>query len=310
MQSEPWADIKSAFGWKIVKIPDSILVYNRSVPSLGKLSYIPGISGLTVSDVEKFTNNIKVDCPKSFAARIEPYQPYDEKLVTDLLHAGWKKTKRHVQYRHTILIDLKPTEEEILANFKSRARWEIKQAMSFGVTARESETSDENLEKMFEILRETSERNSFYIRDKKFTMMYWKKFAKKGMLKLFFAKHEGDILAGAVIISNDGYAWYKEGGSLKQKSRLLGPRLLLWEVMKTLKSSGINTFDLGGIPDPAHHAASSLSGVYVFKSAFSRETVELMPTMELPLSKRYALWPKIEPQWLRAYNLFAKNLWY
>jgi len=47
-----------------------------------------------------------------------------------------------------------------------------------------------------------------------------------------------------------------------------------------------------------------------FKTAYSKNTVELMPTMELPLSKRYALWPKAEKQWLRVYNLFAHNLWW
>lgn len=316
MQIGAWADIKSTFGWKteevsLASIPDTpIFIYSRSVPSLGKFHYLPGITGISEDNAKQFTRELKRNLTSGFGARIEPYQIYDESVINALEKAGWQRIKRHVQYRDTILIDLSQKEEAILASFKSRARYEIKQATTFGVSVEEAELSTRNLEIMYGLLEETSKRNKFYIRDRKFTMKYWKRFAGEGRLKLFFARHEEDILAGAVIIVNKDYAWYKEGGSQVGKNNLLGPRLLLWEAMRALKKGGVKTFDLGGIPNPENHENSSMRGIYVFKSAFSRETVTLMPAMELALNSKYKLWPKTEEQWLRVYNLFARNLWY
>ena len=141
-------------------------------------------------------------------------------------------------------------------------------------------------------------------------MDYWKKFASLGQLKLFFAYHEGELLAGSVILTSGNHAWNKDGGSTRTKANFMAPRLIHWEAMKILKKSGITQYDLGGIPDPNSFKGSSIPGIYIFKSGFSKEHTTLMPTMELTLSMRYKLWPKAEGQWLRVYNLFAHNLWW
>lgn len=317
MQSEAWANIKSGYGWPSDKLSNAfvatnnIYVYKRLVPGVGKLLYSPGISGLKSHSAKEFTNFIRNKYHKSaFGMRLELDQQHDEELLASLKDAGWRKTKNHVQYRDTIKVDLHPNEDDIWMSMKSRGRYEVLQAQKYGVKAVEVDVNDVNLNKMYELLQITSTRNKFYIRDKKFTLDYWHQFGKKGMLRLFFAYHEGDLLAAATIIVNGDLAWYKEGGSVREKSQMMAARALQWEIIKALKKSGINSYDLGGIPSPKSQQSSSMHGIYVFKSAFSKQTVELMPTLELPLSKRYALWPKAEKQWLRAYNLFAHSLWW
>jgi len=120
---------------------------------------------------------------------------------------------------------------------------------------------------MYELMQVTSTRNKFYIRDMKFTMAYWQKFNQLGQLKLFFAKHEDDLLSGAIILTSNKLAWYKDGGSTRVKSNLMAARLLQWEAMKALKKAGVNTYDLGGIPSPESHHTSSMHGIYVFKNS-------------------------------------------
>ena len=307
MQTELWAGVKQRFGWKY-SLHNDVIAYNRSVPGVGKLCYVPGVMGVT--DPEELTESVKAQAGKSFAVRLELNQPYDEDLLKAFEYAGWKASHKHVQYRHTVTVDLSLKEDDIWMSFKSRGRYEVLQAQKFGVVVEEAETTDANLQKMYELMKVTSVRNKFYIRDSKFTMAYWKAFSKKGQLKLFFARHEDDILAGAVILTNGELAWYKDGGSVRLKSNMMAARLLQWEAMKSLKKAGITSYDLGGIPAPESHQDSSMRGIYVFKSAYSKESVELMPTLELPLSLRYKLWPKAEKQWLRAYNFIARNLWW
>jgi lipid II:glycine glycyltransferase (peptidoglycan interpeptide bridge formation enzyme) len=141
-------------------------------------------------------------------------------------------------------------------------------------------------------------------------MTYLKKFAEAKQLKLFFAYHDDELLAGSIILTNGDQAWNKDGGSTRTKANLMAPRLVQWEAMKALKKLGVKEYDLGGIPNPVNHQGSSIPGIYIFKSGFSKEYSTLMPTLELPLSARYKLWPKAEKQWLRIYNLFAHNLWW
>ena len=62
-------------------------------------------------------------------------------------------------------------------SFKSRGRYEVLQAQKFGVEIEEADPTDANLQKMYELMRVTSTRNKFYIRDSKFSMAYWKVFA-------------------------------------------------------------------------------------------------------------------------------------
>ena len=317
MQSYLWAIVKTVYGWKSDMLPckdilsEHIVVYKRTVPGVGKLAYIPGLSGITKENAKTVTKQLAEQYKKKvFAVRLELNQPHDEELLTDLKKHGWGTTQKHVQYRHTVHVDLTRPENDIWVGFKSRGRYEVLQAQKFGVEIEEAELNEKNFARMYKLMGVTSERNKFFIRGAEFTHAYWSTFAERGQLKLFFAKHEGDTLAGAIILTNGELAWYKDGGSVREKSNMMAARLLQWEAMKALKQDGIQLYDLGGIPAPEGHQTSSMKGIYVFKTAYSKETVELMPTLELPLSSRYKLWPKTEKQWLRVYNLLAHNLWW
>lgn len=317
MQTATWAAIKNHAGWKTETIicPDlpvgQIIVYKRLVPSLGNLFYIPGLMGLDTKNCKAATELLKQRMGrKGFTVRLELNEPHDEDLLQSLRDIGWLQSAKHVQYRDTIAVDLTPSKDAIWMSLKSRGRYEVLQAEKFGVRAQAVEPTDENLQKMYELMRETSARNKFFIRDNAFSMKYWQAFRAKGQLRLFFATHEGDLLAGAIVISTGKLAWYKDGGSVRLKANMMAARYLQWEIMRTLKKEGVELYDLGGIPAPEHQQNSSMHGIYVFKSAYSKQTVKLMPTLELPLNSRYKLWPKAEKQWLRVYNLFARNLWW
>ncbi|CAN5418743.1 hypothetical protein BH10PAT3_BH10PAT3_6680 [soil metagenome] len=314
MQTAAWAEVKSDFGWKADYLTlnnSSVIAYKRGIPGVGKLIYVPGLSTANIPETAKFTAGLMDNYMKrAFGVRLEFNHAYDEQLLKDLMKKGWKMCPSHVQYRHTVVVDLNQTEEDMWMNFKSRGRYEVLQAQKFGVKIEEAAPIEENLQKMYELMQITSSRNKFFIRDSKFTFAYWRKFSSLGQLKLFFALHDGDTLAGAVVLTSGRASWYKDGGSVRVKSNMMAPRLMQWEIMKLLKADGITTYDLGGIPAPESHKNSSMHGIYVFKTAFSKDTISLMPTLELPLGTRYGLWPRAEKQWLRVYNLFAHNLWW
>ena len=311
MQTDLWAKHKSRFGWKVEPISfqdHTYYSYHRSIPILGQLNYLPNISGIATNNAKEFTE--LMHNRQGFGIKLELYQQYDEQLLKSLISSGWKLASKHVQYRDTVLIDLQPSEDEIFMSFKSRCRNEARKAINLGVTIDEVEANESNLTAMYSLIHSTSQRKEFFVRDEAFTKSYWEAFKSAGQLHLYFAKYNHEVLAGAVVLVAGDSAWYKDGGSVRDKGNLMGPRLLQWEVIKKLKAEGIKQYDLSGVPKESELESSSMRGIYTFKTGYSNEVTALMPTLELPLNLRYMLWRPVEKQWLRVYNLFAHTLWY
>lgn len=315
MQTNAWADAKTLLSWQLTKtdlLGQKSIIYSRLIPGYGRLAYLPGVTGLSAANAHTFTSELRMALKgkKYFAAKLEPYQIDDTSVVQSLRHEGWVTAKKHIQYRHTIVVDLRPDEEVVFMSLKKRARNEIRRAQQLDVRVSEVEPTDENLNTMYNLMSTTSERNDFFIRDRAFTFSYWRSMRTHNMLRLFFTHHGSELLAGAVVFTNGITAWYKDGGSMRHREKFNGPRLQQWEIIRRLKESGIEFYDLSGIPDERHYQTSSMPGIFVFKTGYSKEITRLMPTLELPLGRRFRLWHKIEPQWLRIYNLFARQLWY
>jgi len=315
MQVASWADVKAKYGWKYTVYTDllpnkEILVYKRKVPIYGSILYIPGMPDLSVEECKSFTDACKQNLSKGVLVRIEQSQPLNEEVLASLKVSGWRRSSTHIQYRHTVIVDLRPELEEIRMSMKSRGRYEVSKSSKAGVIVEKQEISEETLKKMYDLLTITSERNKFFIRDKDFMFDYWHSLSSSNQLRLYFASYQGEVQAAAMIIVSGDTAWYKDGGSIRTENNVMAPRFLHWKIIESLKEEGLNFYDMGGIPDPEKHQTSSTHGIYVFKSAYAKETTSFMPTMDLPLTKRASLWPHLEKQWFRVYNLFKHSFWY
>ena len=190
---------------------------------------------------------------------------------------------------------------------KSRGRQEINYARRDGVTIEEADCSTEDFEMMHKLLKTTSERKSFGIREKQGVLKFWQAFREAGHLRLFFAKYEGHMIAGGVFITDgQSTAWYKDAGSLPAFNKHFGPRLLLWEAALAFQKDGYKTFDLGGTPGPDELETSSMKGVYIFKTAFTREVTTMMPAYELSIKPfRHLAWQHLEKPALKTRRILS-----
>lgn len=312
LQSDEWASAKSKSSWKsrVLLISDNknIRIYKRPTPG-GSVLYVPGFNPKSQKDIIDLTKSIKLIKGVRLVTKIEPCSAYNQQTVDWFLQHGWVKAK-NIQYSHTIFLDLSKPENQLLSEMKSRARRDINLSARRGVVVESVEPTDENMKVMYQLLRTTSKRKKFSVKDKEQVMSFWKEFRKSNKLKMFFAMHEYDILAAAVIIHNGQTAWYKEGASMTHKSNLCAPRLLLWEIAKSLRKEGFTEFDLSGIPDPETYEKSKMKGLYIFKSGYAQECVEMMPAFELPhYDLTYKVWPMAEKSIIKTYQAFSK-VWY
>lgn len=316
IQSSAWGESKTRSQWPVSRLiaytENGILpiqVFSRTVPGLGTLHYSPEVSGITADNIPTLTKQLYSQYGKGLAFKLELYQPYSERLVKAFENSGWVQG-RSVQHRNTIIVDLKGTEEDLIGRLRKRARYEVRVAQRNNVRIEKVSVTPERLGLLATLMNITAKRSGAFFRKSAYTNRYWQSFANTNQASLYFAYHDMDLLAGAFVITYGNGAWYKDGGSVRQKSNLMGPRFLQWEIMRDLQSQNIEFYDLCGIPNLEDLEKSSMKGLYVFKTGFTNETTRFMPTMELPFGKRYPIWQKTENDFLRLYSGFTKDFWY
>lgn len=316
MQSSGWGESKSHSDWpasrcvvetKSGQLP--IQVFSRTVPGLGRIHYAPEVSGITTNNIAALTMKVRAEYGKGLAFKLEMFEPYSEELLKAFLKNGWVKANS-VQHRTTVIVDLTGTEEEVFGRIKKRARYEVRVAQKHGVVVKKVDPNTENFNKLDNLMGITAQRTGAYFRKSEYANKYWRSFTARGQSNLYFAYYNTQVVAAAYVVILGKTAWYKDGGSVRLDNDVFAPRVIQWEIMKDLRAKCIEQYDLSGIPAPSEVETSSLRGLFTFKTGFSSNITHMMPAVELPLSKRYKLWPKAEHQFLRLYSGLKKDFWY
>ncbi|MFM6973884.1 MAG: lipid II:glycine glycyltransferase FemX [Agromyces sp.] len=299
MQSEAWSGFKSHSQWSVGSVPATqagieTATFRRDVPEFGELLHLPRVSGLTPSNVSKFTRAIREQLGSAFAVKLETYQARDTELVAALHAEGWVGA-RATQYRFGVTAELGPDSEQTFARLKKRARTEVRQAAARGVVCRRVEDSALVRSQLIEMIHVMAERSGAFTRNDEYLHASWDAFTNRGQGAFYVAEVEGEVVSGAFVIEFGRNAFYKDGGSHRVASTLPVGRALQWHIIEDLTARGFEQYDLGNVPNPAEESAS-MSGLLTFKSGFSQEITEYMPAMELPISSDADRWRAVEPE--------------
>ncbi len=186
---------------------------------------------------------------------------YNSKISFD---THWKKKyyKKFIT-PYTAVIDLTKTEDDILAAMKPKGRYNIKLATKKWVEIITSSNSDSDIKSFYEIMQETTSRDSFAGN----SLDYYKKFLSKNKnSKLLLATKDNVIIAAGIFIfeKNVSIYYYWASTSDKQYRNLMAPYLLQWEAISIAKRIGSKLYDFLWVAHP-DDTNSSLLGVTSFK---------------------------------------------
>jgi peptidoglycan pentaglycine glycine transferase (the first glycine) len=144
LQTGEWGELKSAFGWKaarIIKGNVGVQILFRKLPLGFTIGYLPKptfSNQLPFLDQELW-REIDAVCKKNRAIflKIEPDLWQDIEL-NDLPITNYQlqMSPHNIQPPRTIIVDIKDSEEEILARMKQKTRYNIRLAEKKGVTVR------------------------------------------------------------------------------------------------------------------------------------------------------------------------------
>ncbi len=216
-QSAKLAETKRTGGWtpRYIFI-DSLAVTVLEKPVLfhGKFWYLPKGPGVTDSNtLLPLLPELKAFAAKQgvFALKIEPEVPDSDETTAQLLRAGLIKTTPVQPNNSTVIIDLSPSLDDIMAAFNQKGRHAIHRAERDGVTAQAVELTDENMKIMFDLLTETAAgRFESSVRGLDYYKKFWQNFAENGKGSLFFAYLNGEVVAAAYSMYMGRKGLYKE----------------------------------------------------------------------------------------------------
>ena len=189
----------------------------------------------------------------------------------------------------SIVLDLTPTEDALLAGMKEKWRYNLRLAQRKGVTVRVAETV-EDVETWYALLHTTGERDHFGIHTIDYYLKAWQIFAPGQQACLFLAEYDGRLLAGIFVAVLARQAIYLYGASSNEYRNLMPNYLLQWEAICWAKRQGALQYDFWGIPE-TDSEGEAMAGVYRFKRGWGGKTVRFVGCYEhtyRPLAMRIA----------------------
>lgn len=309
-QTTYWGDVKSNWGYEGVYLENNgnivaaMLLLIRKLPILKtSLAYSSKGPVCDVKNSEMFLKLIEEASPlikkhKIFSLKFDPEVLCTKENISFFKKAGFKVKCGHAhlhdyaQPKFNMVLNLDGhTEETLIADFENKTRYNLRLAYRKGVTVY-YENSTDAAETFHSLYKTTAIRDKFSYRD----VDYFKNMVDvipKENLRIYFTKHEEDILSSAICIKSGDKMWYMYGASSNEKRNLMPNYAMQWEMIKWALECGSKRYDFGGV-----FVLDKENGLYKFKKGFcnKEEVYEYLGEIDMvyrPFS--FTLYDKILP---------------
>lgn len=180
------------------------------------------------------------------------------------------------------------SEDDVLKGMNQLWRRNIKKAAKEGVVVTATTGAAEalaELEAFHALYVHTAERDHFTPRPLSYfrTMVEALAAEDPDRIKLFLARHEGDLVAATIAIRVGAHSWYSYGASSTEKREVRGSNAAQWAMVQDALAAGADVYDLRGITDTLDSDDSHV-GLIQFKVGTGGEAVEYAGEWDLPLS--------------------------
>lgn len=284
LQSWEWGEAKKELGNKVVRLGEFEKnelknVFQLTIHAIPKTTY-----KIAYMPRSLFPSDKTIDFLKDFAAKnkilfikMEPNvakKDAPEKMRSDII-----KSEHPLFPAWTQMLDLRPSEEELLKNLKSKTRYNIRLAEKKGVHIKE-ESNEEGFKKFSKLYFETTKRQKYFGHDKHYHDVVWNHM-KNGYAHILIAYFENTPLAAYELFNFNKVLYYPYGGSSDLHRNLMGANLLMWESIKLGKKLGAEMYDMFGSLPPNYDPKDPWAGFTRFKEGYNTQFYEFMGTYDI-----------------------------
>ena len=309
----------AAFAWQCSGLPESpppenpaapapqgrFLLLERRLPGGPRIAYIPyGPAlppNLSSPIITEFLSALAAALseqlsPRCFALRFDLIEPASPHAVPA---PPLRRAPRRIQPPDSIILNLTPSLEDLLAGMHKKTRYNIRLAEKKGVEIRRfaAHQTAEPLGEWYRLSIETARRDRIALHSEDYYRRLFEHAAAcpdAVSLSLYMAEHQGDSLAGIIVARSGRRAVYLYGASGALKRELMPNHLLQWRALIDARNEGAEEYDFFGIP-PADNPDHPMHGLWRFKTGFGGEIVHYLGAWDYPLSPfLYALYTRAE----------------
>ena len=306
LQMTNWATLKGRFGWSSRRVwlrqdgelaAGAHILFRPAAWGTVKVAYIPHGPLVDWTDEEQVTllfNQIDFALYEHRAGFLS-FEP----LVWQGELPEWEAICRRlgnvpsdvtVQPPQTIILDLRPSTDEILAAMKQKTRYNIRLAARKGVTVRQGTLADMPI--FNALMRLTGQRDRFGVHAPEYYQAAYELFSPD-RVALFIAQYEARPLAAIMVFRWGQTAAYLYGASGNEQRELMPNYAVQWAAIEWAKAQGCTRYDLWGIPDAPEaeleanftEQTDGLWGVYRFKRGFGGQMRRTVGAWERPNNK-------------------------
>ena len=341
LQTWEWSQVKAKYGWQpmpfIWSDPNAAssspplaaaMILKRSIPVGGFAKkacvlYIPKGPNLdwnnvflrqrVLEDLQLFAKQqgaifVKVDPDVALGQGVPGTKQVAEfaggiAIKSELMQRGWKFSQDQIQFRNTVLINLSPSTDELLARMKQKTRYNIRLAQKKGVTVRVGTVDD--LPLLYHMYAETSIRDGFLIREEGYYQTVWHIFgtSSSGAPSRSTPFHEpliaevaGETVGAVSMFYFAGQAIYLFGMSRDEHREKMPNYLLQWEAIQRAKTLESTMYNLWGAPDKFDQS-DDLWGVYRFKEGLGGVVLRTLGAWDFtPNPMLYKMYTEVLPR--------------
>ena len=198
--------------------------------------------------------------------------------------ADCRQAKSWFEPRTTLMVDLQLTESELLAQMKPKGRYNIRLAERHGVVVR-SDCTDGGVEEFLSLYGQTIERQRIRGEGSSYLRALCNRSVAAHSAEIFFAEHEGQRLATALVVYSGDRATYLFGGSSEKKRQVMATYALHFEAMKNARRRQCRWYDFYGIspPDGRFHKWDAITK---FKRKFGGHEFNFVPSLDIVFDEK------------------------
>ena len=300
LQSHLWAPVKSDWVWEgllsrredgAVRGAMSVLI--RKMPGVPYRMMYAGRGPVCDLDdreaLEELTQGAAQLAKKynAYALRLDPGVRSTETAFIELMkslgytHHPGDKDFNGIQPCYVFRLDVKDkTEEELLAGFHSKTRYNLRLSARKGVTVQVC--GKDMLPAFARLMEETGSRDGFITRPLAYfeTMMD----ALGDKCRLYMAFWQEQPIAGTLAIHYGNKVWYLYGASSNEHRNLMPNYLLQWSMIQWAVETGCSVYDFRGVSGDISED-NPLYGLYKFKKGFGGDFTEFVGEYDLVLKR-------------------------
>lgn len=246
------------------------------------------VKNLKLESLELLTTYLKVLGKKERVGfiRIAPAWRRTEENQEIFEKASFKPAPIHVHPEATWVLDIKPSEEELLMNMRKATRYCIRKSLK-DKSIRIERGGEKEIELFNNLHKETARRHSFVPFPLEYLRKEFSYFAEEDEIILYVAKYKEEIGAMAFVIFWSGIGFYHHAVLRYEFRDYPLSYRILWEAIKKAKQRDFSLFDFWGYVPP--RSSHPWAGPTLFKIGFGGYKKEYVKTQDLPVSLLYWL---------------------